>query len=171
NPVVYAYSACAGDPTTQDLRKSVNVDGCKAHSPLDFLSHGFRPEFRAKHANAQRTVPGTDAPPLELFGDGEHVGECHHDDVGPEVDNELRLFLRLPARQRHHAAPETLRAVVATQPSGEQSVAIRYVHDVPSSAPGRIDRTRHQACPRVDILPRVADDRRLSGGPAGSVNS
>src|SRR5207237_336719 len=94
---------------------------------------------------------------------------------------------RLPVRaavtaeiggQPAHASPEALRAVGATHPSGEQSVAVRYVHDVPGSAPGRIDRTRHKACPRPPVvgcaatgavaeadLDRTRDPAHVTAGP------
>ena len=136
---------------------------------LDLQAHLLGPRLRAEDAHPQRAGARVDALPLELVQDRQHVGRGDHDDLGPEVRDELDLARGHPARGGDHGAPEPLRAVMRAQPAGEQAVAVGDVHLVARPAPGGEDRAGHDGGPDVDVALGVAHDGGFPGGPAGGV--
>jgi hypothetical protein len=81
------------------------------------------------------------------------------------------LLLRLSAGHRHDGASETFGTVVRAEPAREQAIAVSDVHDVAAPTARRTNRSRHEQCPRVDVLLRVTDDRRLARRTARRVNT
>ena len=51
---------------------------------------------------------------------------------------------------------------MSAEAAGEKSVAVGDVHDVASPAAGGADGARHHRGPRLDVVARVPDDRRLA---------
>ena len=80
-------------------------------------------------------------------------------------------FSVCPPRHRDHGAAQPLGAVVRAEAAGEQAVAVGDVHDVAGAAAGGADRARHQVGPGVDVVLRVAHDRRLAGGARRRVDA
>ena len=130
---------------------------------LDRRAHRRRPGLGAEDADLERRIARIHALALHLLGDRQHVRRRHHDDVRLEVVDQLHLPLGHAAGHRDHRGAERLRAVVRAQPAGEEAVAVSDVDDVARAAARRADRARHHRRPRVDVLRRVADDRRLAG--------
>ena len=104
-----------------------------------------------------------------LVDDREHVGGRDHDDVGLEVEDQLHLALRHPARHRHDRAAQALGAGVGAEAPGEQAVAIRVVEDHPAATARRTDGAGDHVGPHVEVVAGVADDRRLAGRAARRV--
>ena len=67
-----------------------------AEALLDLRAHGLGPRLRAEDPDAQRAGARIESLPLELLGDGEHVGRRHHDDVGPEIRMSCTCFSVCP---------------------------------------------------------------------------
>ena len=133
------------------------------------VAHRRGPRLGAEDADRERRLLRVHALLFHLLGDRQHVRRRHHDDVGLEVGNDLHLPLGHAARNRDHRAAELLRAVVRAESAGEQSVAVRHMHDVAGAAARGADRARHDSRPGVDVLRRVADHRRLAGRSARRV--
>src|ERR1022692_3156683 len=107
----------------------------------------------------------------EFIGDVKHVRRRNHDDVGTQITDQLHLLLRLAARHRNYRAAETLRSVVRSQSTGEQSVAVGHLNDISGTSSGTPNGARNETCPRVDIAARVPDDGRFSGRAARCMNA
>ena len=58
-----------------------------------------------------------------------------------------------------------------TETTGEQAITVRDVNEISWAATGRTNRTRHDRRPGLDVVLRVADDRRLSRRAGGRVDS
>ena len=123
-------------------------------------AHLFGPRLGAEDPHLQRARGRVEALLLELVDDREHVRRREHDDLGPEVRDQLHLAGRHPAGDGNGGGPEALDAVVRAQPAGEQAVAVGVVHLVTRPDARRAQRTRHQVGPYVDVARGVADDRR-----------
>src|SRR5581483_7007087 len=98
--------------------------------------------------------------------DVEGVRRGHHDDVGTELPDELRLALGLSAGHRYHRTAESLSPVMRAQAAGEEAITVGDVHDLPRTASGSADRAGNQVCPGVDVVLRVADHRGSTGSAA-----
>ena len=168
---VLGLDALVRHARTDDFRQAVDVDGVESHRRFDLRAHRLGPRLRAENADAQRARRRVETLPHELFGDREQIRRRDHDDVGLEIADQLHLLRRLSARHRHDGAAETLGAVVRAEAAGEQTVAVRDVHDVAGTAAGRANRARHEQRPRVDVLRGVADDRRLARRAARCVHA
>ena len=107
----------------------------------------------------------------ELVDDREHVGRRHHDDLRPEVGDQLDLPRRHPARDRDDRRAEPLDAVVRAEAAGEQAVAVGVVHLVAGPPAGRAEGAGHHLGPDVEVARGVADDRRLAGGAGRGVDA
>src|SRR5690606_41123989 len=109
---------------------------------LDILAHLAGPGLGAEDADPQGALARVDALAALLLDDVAEVRGRDHDDVGPEIADQLDLLFSLATGHRDHRAAELLGAVVRTQAAGEQPVAVRHVHDVARLAAGRADRAR-----------------------------
>jgi hypothetical protein len=134
-----------------------------AKAALDLEAHLLVQGSAPKRPTRSPLDVGIDPLPLELVRQIEQVRRRHHDDVRLEVGDQLHLLLGLAAGHRDHRAAQTLGAVVGAETAGEQAVTVADMHHVAASAAGGVDRARHQRRPHVDIVLRVADNRRLSG--------
>ncbi len=168
---VLRLDAFVGDSWADHLREAVDVDGVHVEARLDLAAHLLRPRLGAEDPDLERRAPRVDALTLELVDDCEHVRRRDHDHVGLEVDDQPHLALGHPARDRHDRAAQALGAVVRAESAGEEAVAVCDVHDVPAPAAGGADRPRADVGPRVDVMRRVADDRRQAGRPARGVHA
>ncbi len=168
---VLGLDAFVGHARAHHFRQAVDVDRIDAGADLDVVAHRLGPGFGAEDADLQRR--GARVQPLaqHLLDDHLHVARRDHDDVGPEIGDQLDLLLGLAAGDRDHRAAELLGAVMRAQPAGEQAVAVGHLHDV-AGAPARgADRARHQVGPGVDVALRVAHHRRLAGGARAGVHA
>src|SRR5215467_5585010 len=57
------------------------------------------------------------------------------------------------------------------EPAGEQAIAVGDVDLVGRAAAGGAERARDQQRPGLDVTPRIANDRRFSGGAARGVQA
>src|SRR5260370_41357879 len=57
------------------------------------------------------------------------------------------------------------------KPEDEQSVTVRHVQDVPRLAAGSTDGPGHESRPRINVIARVTDDRRLPGSAGRCVQT
>ena len=108
---------------------------------------------------------------LELVGDRQHVAGRDHDDVGPEIGDQLHLALGLAAAERHHRQAQLLGAVVRAQPAGEQAVAVAHMHHVAGPRATGADAARHAVRPGVDVVLGVAHHGGLARGAAGGMDA
>ena len=92
---VLALDALLGDARADDLRQPVDVDRIDAQDRLDLLPHRSAPRLGAEDADGNELARGSMPLPLHLLGDRQHVGRRHHDDVGPEIVDQLHLPLGL----------------------------------------------------------------------------
>ena len=160
---VLCLDAFVGDARAHHFREAVNVDGIHVEGIFDFGTHGVRPRLGAENADLERRLLGVETDTMIFVEDRQHVGRRDHDDLGAEVLDELHLPLGHAARYRHDRAAEALAAVMRAEPAGEEPVAISVVHDHAGATAGGNDRARHQIGPGIDVVLRVADDRRLAG--------
>src|SRR5207245_9608757 len=109
---------------------AIDVDGVDADPPLALAAHALGPGLGAEDADAHGSRARIDALPLELVGDGQHVGRRHQHDARAKLTAQLDLPLAEAARHGHHRAAELLRTVVRAQPTGEQTIATSIVDDV-----------------------------------------
>ena len=168
---VLGLDAFAGDAGADDFREPIEVDGIDAESRFDFLAHGVGPRLGAVHTDAQRRAARVDALAAEFVGNVEHVGRGDHDDGRLEVADQLHLLFGLPAGHRDHRATELFGAVMGAEAAGEQPVAVGDVDDVARPAAGGVDRAGDQVGPHVDVGLGIADDGRLAGRPARSMDA
>jgi len=131
------------------------------------LVHGSAPKMPMR----SELCAGIEALALDLVGDRQHVARRHHDDVGPEILDQLYLLLSLAAAERDHRQPRAFGAVVRAEPAREQPVAVADVNLVATARAGRADRARDEIRPRVDVARRIADDGRLAGRARRRVNA
>ena len=132
---------------------------------LDVRAHRLGPRLGAEDADAHRAELAAASRPCrcELLDDHLHVAGRDHDDVGPEVDQQLHLLLGLATGHRDHRAAQPFGPVVRAQAAGEETVAVGHVDHVAASSAGRMDGTGDEVGPGVDVVLRVADDGRLAG--------
>ena len=90
---------------------------------------------------------------------------------GCKIADELHLPLGETASDRNDGRAQSLAAVMGAKPTGEQAVAVSDVNLVGGAAAGGADRARHQQRPGVDVAFGIADDGRLAGGAARSVDA
>ena len=132
--------------------------------------HGSAPKMPTRREVAARI----DALALELVEEGQHVRGRHHDDLGPEVLDQLHLACRHPAGRGDDRTAEPLGPVVRAEPAGEQPVAVGHMDLVPGPAARRADRAGHHVGPHVEVAARCSRRpwavrwcrwRRGCGGP------
>ena len=148
---VLGLHALLGDAGADHLRQAVDVDGVDVHALLDLAAHLLRPGFRAEDADPQGGRPRVDALLLELVEQGEHVGGGDHDDLGPEVLDDLHLACGHAAGGRDHRTTGPFGAVVGAEAAGEQAVAVGDVHLVAGAAAGRADRAGDDVRPQGEV--------------------
>ena len=104
---------------THHFRQSVDVDCVDTKGGFDLASHLLGPRFGTKDSELERARRRVQALRHHRLGDGKRVRRCDHNDVGPEVVDQLNLFVGLPTRHRHHGASEPLGSVMSAQPACE----------------------------------------------------
>ena len=162
---VLALDAFAGDARTDYFGEAIYVERVDCDLLLDFGAHRLGPRLGAENADAQRRRCRIDSLPPHFLGDRQHVRRRDHDDVGPEVLNQLHLALGHAARHRDHRAAHPFGAVMRAEAAGEQAIAVGDVHDVAGAPAGGADRTRDEAGPHLDVVAGIPDDGRLAGRP------
>src|SRR5690606_37704263 len=160
---VLGFDALRSDARAHDFGQPVDVHGIQPQLAFDLGAHAVAPGFGAEDPDLQGNVVGGDSLPVEFFRDDQGIGRRHHDDVGPQVHDQLHLFLGLPAGHGDDRTAGALRAIVGAQAAGEQAVAVGDVDGVARAAARCADRSRHQLGPGVDVLQGVADDGGLAG--------
>ena len=108
---------------------------------------------------------------FKLIGNGQHVTGRDHDDVGFEILNELHLALGLSATKGHHSEAQFFCAIVGTQTTGEQTIAIADMHHVASLCPACTNTARHHRGPSVNVTLGIAHHGGFAGGATGSMNA
>src|SRR3569832_1591622 len=156
---------------THHFGQAVNVARLDIASLLDLVAPALGPGLGAEDAVAQRRGARVAALAAELVEDGEHVARRDHDDLGPEVADQLDLLLGLAARHGDDGAAQRLGAVMRAEPAGNQAEAVGDMDLHPRPPAGRMDATRDQRRPDADILRGIADDGRHTGGARRRVDA
>jgi hypothetical protein len=159
---VLGLDALVRDARADHFGEAVDVERVHGEALLDLAAHRLGPRLRPADADLQRTGARIEALALELVGDRQQVGRRDHDDVRPEIVDQLDLALGHAAGHRHHRAVEPLRAVVRAEPASEQSVAVHHVDDITGAAAGRLDAARAHLRPHLDVAPGIADHGGLA---------
>ena len=159
---VLRLHALTGHTRPHHLGQSVDVHRIDPCCNLYRAAHGIRPRLGTEYSNLERTRSRVEPHALHLLDDHLHIARCHHDDVRPEVLNQLHLFFRLATRHRHDRAAKQFSAVVRAQPAGKEAVAIGDVHDITGATARRANGARDQLRPCRDVVLCVPDDRRLA---------
>src|SRR5262249_29482683 len=136
--------------------EAVDVEGRQPECRLDRLAQPLRPRLGAEDAGAEAEARGFG----DVVGDRERVARCATEDLRAEVLEQLCLPRRVPARRRDDRAAEALGAVVETEATGEEAVAVRDVDE--RAGPGACGRktTRAAVRPGREVAARIGDDRR-----------
>src|SRR3546814_7880940 len=106
---VFGFDALHSHARPHDFRQAVDVQRVDAPTLFDVFTHLTRPGLRTEYAYAQRAFAGVHALAFHFFQDIAEVGRRDHDDVGPEILDQLHLLLGLAAGHRHHGTPQPFR--------------------------------------------------------------
>src|SRR5262245_45020346 len=154
---VLAFNAFAGNAWTNDFRQSVIVDGMKIERFFYLGAHRIGPRFGAAHCNLERALAWVDALGTKFIKNCKYIAWCNEDDVGAEISDQAHLPLGHSARHRYDGHAEPFGAIMKSNAASEQSITVRVLHQHARLAPGGAHAARHQAGPRVEIAPTVAD--------------
>ena len=112
---VLGLDAFAGHARAHHFAQAVDVHRVQPGAHLDVVAHRLGPRLGAEDADLQRAGARVQALAHHLLDDHLHVARRDHDDVGPEVGDQLHLLLGLaaatsgspcsPAARRRSARP------------------------------------------------------------------
>ena len=159
------------DAGTDHLGQPVDVKRADPEQLVDPRPHLLGPRLGAEHARLQRQ-PGVAGQPRlgQRLAEPDRVRRRAGQDLRPKVRDQRHLPRRHPAGDRNHRRAELDRALVDSEPAGEQSVPVGVVHDRAWPGAGRGQRPRAHPGPERDVGARVRDQRRPAAGPARSVH-
>ena len=168
---ILGFDAFARYTRPHHLTQTIDVDRLQARALLDRAAHVVGPGFGAEDAGPQRRRSRVHPLALHFVGDGQHVTGRDHDDVGPEILDQLHLALGLAAAKGHDRQAQFFGAVMCAQAAGKEAVAVAHMHHVTRPGARRADAAGHAVGPGVDVVAGVADYRRLAGGAAGRMDA
>lgn len=132
--------ALHGDTRPHDLGQTVNVINLIAELVLEVLAELVRERLGAMDAGLEREVLlGVKAHLDGGIGDVHGIARCAAQDGRAHGLQDLDLALRVAGRHRDGLRTHGKAAVMRTQATGEQAVAVADVHDVIDIAVGIAD--------------------------------
>ena len=122
---------------------------------------------RCSNASGCATKGGQgDAHLLRDLGEGKQVGGGGAQHRGAEVQQQLKLALRLAAGGWQHRGSEPFRTIMIAESAGEQAVAVSVLYQVSGANAGGVEGAGDQLGPQRDVLGGVSGYARSAAGAA-----
>ena len=111
---------------SHDFAQTIEVVAFQAQAVLNFLTHILCPWLGAESTNAKLDHVFRNAHFLHRFGQIKGVGRGAGDACDAKVADQLRMLLGVTRGSWNHRGPNHLNAVMRTETTGEQAIAIAY---------------------------------------------
>ncbi len=166
-----AGRAFAGDAGADDFGETVVVEGVDAQLFLNGAAHLFRPRLAAEVGEPEREVPFFQPLALNGFREVQGVGGGADQCVDPGVLEQHDLPLGVAAGGGQHRRADPFDAAVQPEAAGEEAVTEGNLYELVAGQAACNQEAGAEIGPELHILFGVADEGRLAGGAARSVDA
>src|SRR5207248_2858903 len=126
-PATLRLDAFAGHAGTNNLGQAVNVERVDVQAALELSPHGLGPGLGSKHPDSKLDRRAAHALGLQILGDIQGVRRRAAEHSRAEVLHQQHLPRGHPTGYWNDGAANLLGAIVESQPTSKEAVAIRIV--------------------------------------------